>query len=116
MVPFFATLLRFLLAFFRSLRDPEFRAMFVTVVVLLVGGTVFYSNEEGWRVVDALYFSVITLTTIGYGDLHPTTDVSKIFTIFYILVGIGVLVAFISKLSAEAIHSHQKSRKSRKRK
>jgi len=90
--------------------------MFVTVVALLASGTVFYSGVEGWGVIDSLYFSVITLTTIGYGDLHPTTDLSKIFTIFYILIGIGVLVAFINKLAAETLKPKRKNRKSRRKK
>jgi hypothetical protein len=36
---------------------------------------------------------VATLTTVGYGDLHPTSDGTRIFTIIYILTGLGVLVA-----------------------
>ena len=43
---------------------------------------------EGWNLLDSLYFSVVTLTTIGYGDLSPSTAASKIFTIFYIFVGL----------------------------
>ena len=63
----------------------------------------FYSVVEGWGIVDSLYFSVITLTTVGYGDLHPTSSLSKIFTIFYILLGIGVLMIFIEKLASHAM-------------
>jgi hypothetical protein len=52
---------------------------------------------EGWSPVDAFYFSVVTLATVAYGDLHPTTDVAKLFTVVYILFGLGVLAAFISE-------------------
>jgi dipeptide/tripeptide permease len=103
MVSFLLTLWRFVRAFIRSFRDQEFRALTVLVVVLLASGTVFYARIEGWGVVDSLYFSVITLTTIGYGELHPTSPLSKIFTIFYILLGIGVFVVFIQKLAAHAV-------------
>ena len=98
MTSFFMTLLRFFSAFARSLEDPEFRAMFLILVALLVSGTVFYSGVEGWSVIDALYFSVMTLATVGYGDLAPSTGFSKIFTILYVIVGVGVFVSFIAKL------------------
>jgi hypothetical protein len=54
---------------------------------LLVIGTVFYSVVEGWSPLDSLYFSMITLTTVGYGDLTPSTPASRSFTVLYILVG-----------------------------
>ena len=53
---------------------------------------------EGWSVVDALYFCFMTTSTIGYGDLVPTTATSKIFTIVYSILSIGVFVAAMAKL------------------
>ncbi len=47
---------------------------------------------------DSLYFSTITLTTIGFGDFAPQTDAGKIFTIIYIGVGIGMILAFINTI------------------
>lgn len=99
MISFFVTLFRLARAFRHGLADPEFRALFVVLVALIASGTAFYSTVEGWTVVDALYFSVMTLSTVGYGDLAPTTDLSKIYTIVYVLVGVGVFVAFITKLA-----------------
>lgn len=104
MLSFFVTLWRFVGAFGRSLRDPEFRAIFVGFVGLLIGGTSFYATFEDWSLVDSLYFSVMTLTTVGYGDLAPTTDVSKIFTTVYVLSGGGIVVAFLNKLYSSRGH------------
>jgi hypothetical protein len=89
MTSFYLTLLRFLKEFKRSLGDPEFRAIFVALVTLLISGAIIYSAEEGWTVIDSLYFCVMTLSTVGQGELHPTTNLSKLFTILYVVVGEG---------------------------
>jgi len=68
----------------------------VAVAVILAIGTVFYSIVEDWTVIQALYFTVITLTTIGYGDLHPTTEFSRVFTIFFVLAGVSILLGFLN--------------------
>ena len=64
--------------------------------VLVLTGTIFYWRFEDWTIVEALYFCIVTLTTVGYGDLAPTTDGTQIFTIIYILTGLGMLVALLS--------------------
>ena len=97
---FFLIMARFIRAFVHGLKDAEFRALLLVLVGLLVSGTIFYSTVEGWGLLDALYFSVATLATVGYGDLHPTTPLSKVFTIVYIVLGVGVFVAFITKVTA----------------
>ena len=100
-----------------GMRDPEFRALLVMVAFTLLVGTAFYHQAEGWSFLNAFYFSAITLTTVGYGDLHPTTDVAKIFTVIYIFTGIGLLVAFAERMAHNLIavrtQSVEKLRKSR---
>jgi hypothetical protein len=86
----------------RSLADPEFRVIGLMVLLLLGLGTAFYSNVEGWTVLDSLYFSLITLTTVGYGDLAPRTAAGKIFTMVYILMGLGVIVTFAHRIARGA--------------
>ena len=100
MPSFLLTLARFISAFGRGLRDAEFRALLFVLVGLLVSGTIFYANVEAWGVLDSLYFSVSTLATVGSGDLHPTTPLSKVFTMIYIVLGAGVFVAFITKVTS----------------
>lgn len=81
------------------LRDPEGKVILAWATTQIVIGTVVFRWLEGWTVVDSLYFSVVTLATVGYGDLHPTTEAAKLFTVLYILLGLGVLAAFISELT-----------------
>jgi hypothetical protein len=80
-------------------RDPEGKVLLVSAVSIVAVGTVAYSVLEHWSPVDSLYFSVVTLATVGYGDLHPTTEAAKLFTVGYILAGIGVLAGFASELT-----------------
>ncbi len=84
-------------------RDPETKALPFVAAALVVTGTIFYWRVEGWTIVEALYFSVVTLTTVGYGDFSPTTAEAQIFTIFYILTGIGVFVALLASVAQQYI-------------
>ncbi len=77
-------------------KDPEFKGLFFFVIILLFSGTLFYTQVEHWRILDSLYFSVTTLTTIGFGDFSPKSDMGKIFTIIYIFIGIGAILGFIN--------------------
>ena len=106
MFPLLVTISRVVGAIWRGLRDPAFRHVLVGLVVTLISGTIFYSAVEGWSVVDSVYFCVMTLSTVGYGDLHPTTAVSKIFTIVFLFVGAGIFVSFITKLTAQRRSYH----------
>lgn len=82
-------------------RDSQFTSLALLAGIAIISGTGFYSIVEGLRIVDALYLSVATLTTVGYGDLTPKTDAGKLFTVVYMLVGVGILLAFVTTLAAK---------------
>src|SRR5215216_5757370 len=92
-------------------RDPQFRSLVFLVVITLLSGTLFYSQVEGWSVVDALYFSVTTLTTVGLGDLAPTTTIGKLFSVVAIFVGVSIILGFIDTVAKETL-GRQRSRRS----
>jgi voltage-gated potassium channel len=75
-----------------------YRYLGSSVIIILSIGTVFYRFVEGFSWIDAYYFSVVTLATVGYGDLAPRTNVGKVFTTFYIFIGVGILATFFSFL------------------
>jgi len=102
MPAFLILLFRFFRSLWRGLQDREFRALFLWVLAILFLGAWFYAKVEGWRALDAFYFTVTTLTTVGYGDFYPKTDAGKIFTIFYILVGLGLISSFIILLGEKS--------------
>lgn len=99
MVSFALTIIRFLRALRRAWRDALFRSSFYLLLMIMFSGTMFYATVEGLGWVDAFYLSVVTLTTLGYGDLHPVTDVGKLFTIVYLFTGMGVVITVVTRLA-----------------
>ncbi|CAI8302056.1 MAG: Uncharacterised protein [Flavobacteriales bacterium] len=91
-----------MLFFWRTLlsfwRDPAYRSLLFATNIFLVIGTIAYRYIEGWSWLDSLYFSVITLTTIGYGDFSPQTDFGKLFTMAYIIIGVALILGFVNTL------------------
>lgn len=86
-----------------TLKHPPKARYIVLVGLLVLGiGVVFYHTFESLSWIDSLYFCIITLTTIGYGDIVPKTDIGKLFTSVYVIVGIGIFAAVINYLVKRA--------------
>ena len=80
------------------LSDRASRPIFIWGGTVLLVGTLAYHWLEGWSYLDALYFCVITLATVGYGDLTPTTPIAKVFTIFYVINGVVILLSVFDRI------------------
>jgi len=80
------------------IQDRGSRSILLWAAAALLVGMLAYHWLEGWSLFDALYFSVVTLATVGYGDLVPTTPIAKLFTIFYVINGVSILVALLDRL------------------
>lgn len=114
MTTFFYNLYKLLRALWHGVKsDEDFRILLFILLTLLLGGSFFYWHIEGWGVLDSLYFCVMTMSTIGYGDFTPTTDLSKGFTIIYTLLSIGIFAGVVTKIVA-VIMSDTKTSRTRK--
>lgn len=94
-----------------ELPKDSFAKISAAAIIIILGGTVFYHYIEKLDWIDALYFSVVTISTVGYGDFSPQTTPGKLFTIFYIITGVGILFAFINALYERRMDENRRSRK-----
>jgi len=68
------------------------------LLLVVLAGTIGYELIEGWPFLDSLYMAVITITTVGYAEVHPLSTAGQIFTIFLILGGVGTAFYILTSL------------------
>lgn len=74
------------------------------VLIAIIGlGTVFFRLVEGWSWIDSYFFTVVTLSTVGYGNLVPATALGKVATTIFIFVGLGIFAAAIQQFGRFAV-------------
>lgn len=73
--------------------DPLRKIKFslLSLFILIGGGTFGYATIEGWNLFESLYMTIITLTTVGYNEVHHLSHQGQIFTIFLIIFGVGTI-------------------------
>jgi voltage-gated potassium channel len=79
-------------------------ALGVLGAVIALGALGFHL-VEGWPLLDSLYFTVTTVATVGYGDMHPTHTAGRVFAIIYIFVGVGTVGFVLSRALVEIVQS-----------
>lgn len=99
------------MADFMFTNSTSFKGKFFTLILvilfLLISGMFIYHFSEGWSYIDSLYFSATSLTTRGANYLHPTTVFSKLFTVFYLLIGVALVIYAFSSLIANFMKFHE---------
>ncbi|HMQ49171.1 MAG TPA: potassium channel family protein [Saprospiraceae bacterium] len=84
-------------------QNSELYVALVTLCGWIALGTFVFQRLEDWTRIEAFYFAVVTITTVGYGDLSPTTDISRLFTTLYILVGVSIGLVTLSIVGSRII-------------
>ncbi|MEE4113632.1 MAG: potassium channel protein [Desulfobacteraceae bacterium] len=79
-------------------RKSHFTVSIILTAALILIGTGGYMIIEGWSVDDAIYMTIITLATVGYGEVHQVSGVGRIFTIFLIVAGVGYFMYVVGLL------------------
>jgi voltage-gated potassium channel Kch len=98
----------------------QMTAAALAMIILIFTGTLIYHRLEDWTWVSSFYFTIVTLTTEGYGDLVPTSEASRLFTAIFILVGATIVLAAIAiigtrylELRGEKVEERQKRRRNK---
>ncbi len=87
----------------------KLRLVAAAVVVVLMGGTVGFMFIEDMSVLNALYMTVITLSTVGFGEVLPLHAGGRLFVIFLIIFGVAILASFATLLGEQLLEGHFKT-------
>jgi hypothetical protein len=74
------------------------------LVLFLILGTFVYPVLEGWAYLDACFFAFVTLTTVGYGDISPVSQEGRLFTVFFVGMGICIIGVALGVIGDYVIH------------
>src|SRR6516164_8460527 len=78
---------------------PNLRIVFFALLILIVTGTAGFHFIEGWSWFDGFYMVLTTVTSLGYGEIHPLSHVGRVFNSFIIVTGVGLALLFIGGAS-----------------
>jgi voltage-gated potassium channel len=81
------------------------RIVLMAVVGAIALGTVVFHLVEGWSILDSLYVTVQTVTTVGFGDLAPRTTLGRAFATFFMMVGVGIVLYSLTSVVQAIVHS-----------
>jgi len=81
----------------------EIFVILLIFIIIYVIGVLFYRFVEDLRWVDAIYFTTVTLTTLGYGEITPQTDIAKLFTSVYAFLGVGLFLGVAGIIFQNAV-------------
>jgi len=76
------------------------------LVIIIIAGVIGYIVIEGWSFIDALYMTIVTITTVGYAEVHPLSVGGRIFSIFLIVGGVSGALYTVSAIVGYVIEGH----------
>jgi hypothetical protein len=81
-------------------------ALAIVLLWIFVGTFIFW-NIENWTFIDSFYFSVSSLTTVGYGDLTPSSQFGRLVAALYILFGVGIVLASLGVIGRDFLNREE---------
>lgn len=82
---------------------PNIKIPVIILISIVITGTIGFHIIEGANLLDSLYWTVITLATVGYGDIPPETQAGRLFTVFLVTIGVGVILYTFSLIGKNII-------------
>jgi hypothetical protein len=89
--------------------------LFSILLTLLVVGTVGFMLIEKLSPIDAIYFTVVTISTVGYGDIHASTVAGKVLALFLIIAGVGTFLGFFADGTQLLLQRREEQERKRRR-
>jgi voltage-gated potassium channel len=78
----------------------------VIIVLIMLTGTLGFMLIEGWNVLDALYMTITTMATVGFGEIHPLSPQGRLFTIALIVLGVGGALYLLTTMMQFVFEGH----------
>ncbi|GAA1014928.1 hypothetical protein GCM10009551_102640 [Nocardiopsis tropica] len=97
---------RFFGAVRTSWRHPSMRGAVLSLIIIVTAATIFYTLAEKWSVIDSLFYAVSVGLPMGNGDLNPTMTLSKIFTLVYAVLVVGLFVTVGGSLASSIVQNN----------
>jgi voltage-gated potassium channel len=85
------------------IRTTRLHIAVIILILIIAVGTIGYRVLEGWSIIDSLYMTITTISTVGYGDFHPMTTGGRLFTIVIIIVGVGTMLYSVGMLAETVV-------------
>jgi voltage-gated potassium channel len=92
----------------------RFRIYIAVFLCIIIGGTAALMAVEGLSPLDAIYFLIVTIATVGYGDLYPVTPLGKVTVIIIIIFGVGVFVGLVANSIEYLIDKRERAERLKK--
>lgn len=80
-----------------------------SVCLYYIVGVIYYTSVEHWNIANSVYFITVSVSTVGYGQFHPTTDGARVFTAFYIIVGLLFVLTAVDEFARHFIVEFQRT-------
>jgi len=90
------------------------RFFLAALVLVMLSGTFAFMRIEGLSLADAFYFNIVTIATVGYGDIHPITQTGKMLAIALILLGTGAFLGVVANATEIMLSRHEHQARHRK--